>query len=49
MLLVVNAGSSSLKVALFDGLTQVRKGQGGALGPSDHKAALEQLLADGFA
>lgn len=49
MLLVVNAGSSSLKVALFDGLTQVRKGQVGALGPSDHKAALEQLLADGFA
>lgn len=48
MLLVVNAGSSSLKVALFDGQEQVQGAQISEIGPSGHKAALERLLADGF-
>ena len=42
MLLVVNAGSSSVKVALFDGLREVRRGQVAQI------AALEHLLAEGF-
>ena len=46
MLLVVNAGSSSVKVALFDGLTEVRRGQVEVL--AGHGAALEALLAQGF-
>ena len=49
MLLVVNAGSSSVKVAMYDGLTQLRKAQIGELGPDGHRTALESLLADGFA
>ena len=48
MLLVVNAGSSSIKVALFDGLRLVRSGQVGEIGAHGHKAALTRLLADGF-
>ncbi|MEO8243768.1 MAG: acetate kinase [bacterium] len=48
MLLVVNAGSSSVKVALFDGLVERRRGQVAELGPEGHRAALEGLLADGF-
>ena len=48
MLLVVNAGSSSLKVALFDGGVQVRSGQVGEIGTDGHRAALERLLTDGF-
>ena len=48
MLLVVNAGSSSLKVALFDDGVQVRSGQVGEIGPEGHRAALKWLLADGF-
>jgi acetate kinase len=48
MLLVVNAGSSSLKVALFDGAVQVRSGQVGEIGTDGHRAALERLLTDGF-
>jgi acetate kinase len=48
MLLVVNAGSSSLKVALFDGGVQVRSGQIGEIGADGHRAALAELLADGF-
>ena len=48
MLLVVNAGSSSLKLALFDGLTQLRKATVEGLAPDGHRAALLALLADGF-
>ena len=48
MLLVVNAGSSSLKVALFDGGVQVRSGQVGEIGTDGHRAALERLLTAGF-
>ena len=49
MLLVVNAGSSSIKLALFDGLRLVRKRQVGELGAGGHPAALERLLGEGFA
>ena len=48
MLLVVNAGSSSVKVALFDGLMEVRRGQVGEIGAGGHRAALEGLLRAGF-
>ncbi len=48
MLLVVNAGSSSVKVALFDGVVLVRTGQISEIGADGHRAALERLLADGF-
>ena len=48
MLLVVNAGSSSLKVALFDGLVEVRRGQVEGIGPDGHAAALAQVLGQGF-
>ncbi len=48
MLLVVNAGSSSVKVALFDGLVEVRRGQVAEIAAGGHLAALERLLADGF-
>ncbi len=48
MLLVVNAGSSSVKVALFDGLDEVRRGQVPEIGTGGHRAALEGLLAEGF-
>lgn len=50
MLLVVNAGSSSLKLALFDaGLTQVARAQSeriGTGGPADHLAALALGMAE---
>ena len=48
MLLVVNAGSSSVKVALFDGLNEVRRDQVAEIAGDGHKAALELLLRDGF-
>ena len=48
MLLVVNAGSSSVKLALFDGAREVRRGQVAEIGGAGHRAALERLLADGF-
>jgi len=48
MLLVVNAGSSSLKVALFDGVTLTRSGQVSEIGAEGHRAALGGLLAQGF-
>jgi acetate kinase len=48
MLLVVNAGSSSLKVALFDGAALVRSGHLGEIGADGHRAALERLLVEGF-
>ncbi len=46
MLLVVNAGSSSIKLALFDGMTEVRRGQ--LTEVADHRAALAGLLEQGF-
>lgn len=50
MLLVVNAGSSSLKLAVFDaGLTQVAQARAeriGTGGAADHLAALQQGLAE---
>ena len=48
MLLVVNAGSSSLKLALFDGLVELRRGQVEEIGTGGHRVALEGLLRDGF-
>ena len=48
MLLVVNSGSSSIKVALFDGMTEVRSGRVMEIGADGHPAALDSLLAQGF-
>ncbi len=48
MLLVVNAGSSSVKVALFEDGRELRRGAVAETGPAGHRAALEHLLADGF-
>ena len=48
MLLVVNAGSSSIKVALFDGVTAVRSGRAMEIAADGHAAALGKLLAQGF-
>jgi acetate kinase len=49
MLLVVNAGSSSIKCAVFDdGLVQKRQAQVAEIGPDGHRAALAGLLAQGF-
>ncbi len=48
MLLVVNAGSSSIKLALFDGQTQVRAGRVEEIAAQGHAAALAGLLAQGF-
>lgn len=48
MLLVVNAGSSSIKVALFDGLTEVRAARVTEIGAEGHKAAMAALLEQGF-
>ena len=49
MLLVVNAGSSSVKVALFDGPNEVRRGQVEDIGHGGHRVALGRLLDEGFA
>lgn len=50
MLLVVNAGSSSLKLAVFDGtlteIAQARAERIGTGGPADHRAALGTGLAE---
>ena len=48
MLLVVNAGSSSIKVALYDGLAEVRSGRVLEIGADGHAAALSGLLRQGF-
>ncbi len=48
MLLVVNAGSSSVKVALYDGGVRVRRAEVGELAGGGHGAALERLWAEGF-
>ena len=47
MLLVVNAGSSSLKLALFDrGLRQVAQARAERIGTEGHGAALREGLAE---
>lgn len=49
MLLVVNAGSSSIKCAVFDlALVQLRQAQVAEIGADGHRAALAGLLAQGF-
>ena len=50
MLLVVNAGSSSIKCAVFDhGLVLQRQAQVSEIGTDGHRAALAGLLAQGLA
>lgn len=48
MLLVVNAGSSSVKVSLFEGDIELRRGLASEIGAQGHEAALAGFLADGF-
>jgi acetate kinase len=48
MLLVVNSGSSSVKVALFNAGQEVRRGLVAEVGAQGHQAALSGLLSDGF-
>ena len=48
MLLVVNAGSSSLKLALFDGLDLRREARVAEIGQGGPAAALAGLLGQGF-
>ncbi|WP_333814860.1 acetate/propionate family kinase [Tabrizicola sp.] len=45
MWLVVNAGSSSLKLKLFDGEREVTKAFVGEIGPDGHRAAMAEGLA----
>ena len=45
MWLIVNAGSSSLKLKLFDGEREVAKAFVGEIGPDGHKAAMAEGLA----
>lgn len=45
MLLIVNAGSSSLKLKVFDGLREVAKASVSEIGTDGHQAALAQGLA----
>ena len=45
MWLIVNAGSSSLKLKLFDGEREVAKAFVGEIGPDGHKAAMSEGLA----
>lgn len=44
MWLIVNAGSSSLKLKIFDGLREVAKAAVGEIGPDGHKAAMAAAL-----
>lgn len=46
MLLIVNAGSSSLKLKVFDGAEEVAHASVERIGPDGHRAALEQGLAE---
>ena len=45
MWLIVNAGSSSLKLKVFDGDREVAKAFVGEIGPDGHKAAMAEGLA----
>jgi acetate kinase len=45
MLLIVNAGSSSLKLKVFDGEAEVVKASVSGIGPDGHRAALQEGLA----
>jgi acetate kinase len=45
MLLIVNAGSSSLKLKVFDGLTEVAKAAVTKIGADGHEAAMAEGLA----
>lgn len=45
MMLVVNAGSSSVKLAVFDGVVQVARAQVSEIAPGRHAGALAQGLA----
>jgi acetate kinase len=46
MLLIVNAGSSSLKLSVFDGSVEVARALVSEIGASGHAAALERGLAE---
>jgi acetate kinase len=46
MLLIVNAGSSSLKLKVFDGEREVAKANIGEIGADGHRAAMAQGLAE---
>jgi acetate kinase len=46
MLLIVNAGSSSLKLAVFDGAAERARTGVGEIGPDGHGAAMRQALAE---
>ncbi len=46
MILVVNAGSSSVKLAVFDGAVEVASAQVAEIAPGGHEAALRQGLGD---
>jgi acetate kinase len=46
MILVVNAGSSSVKLAVFDGAVEVAQAQVAEIAPGGHETALRQGLAD---
>lgn len=46
MWLIVNAGSSSLKLKLFDGLREVAKASVAEIGADGHRAAMERGLAE---
>jgi acetate kinase len=46
MILVVNAGSSSIKLAVFDGVDEVSRAEVGEIAPGGHAAALELGLSE---
>jgi acetate kinase len=46
MLLIVNAGSSSLKLAVFDGADEIARAAVGEIGVDGHRKALEHGLAE---
>lgn len=46
MWLIVNAGSSSLKLKLFEGEHEVAKAAVAEIGPDGHRAAMERALAE---
>ena len=46
MWLIVNAGSSSLKLKVFDGDAEVGSALVGEIGPDGHRAAMARGLAE---